>query len=353
VLVATGEASGDRLAADLLLALARLEPDLDVHAVSGPALRAQGVTELAPAEQATAFGLVEVVRHLPRLRALQRRLVRHIDTWRPDVVLTVDSPSLLLPVARHAKRRGIRAVHAVCPQVWASRPGRVRAFKDIADAWLCLLPFEPALLQEHGANGVFIGHPRVQAPRPRPASGPPRIVLAPGSRTSEVRQHWPVLCATAARVRQVRPDATFVVPVAPTVRAADLPGLDATFVAGIDDLHAHAALACSGTLTLELATAGIPQVVLYRVHPLTWAVGRHLLTTPWISLPNVLAGEGVVPEHVQRLDPDRLADDVLGLIGAEGDGQIARLAGALAPLRDAGGLARGARAMVEGPTGPR
>lgn len=347
VVVATGEASGDRLAADLVEAMRERVLDLEVFALAGPALRAAGVHELGRAEDATAVGLAEVAGAVPRLVGLLRHLQRQVLRLEPDLVLTVDSPGLLLRLGRFAKRRGIPVAHAVCPQIWASRPGRAKTLHRAADRVLCLLPHEPALLAPHGVEGVFIGHPRALPTRPRPRHSPPRFALAPGSRPSEIRHHWPVLREVGRRLRERWPDAGLVVPLAPTVHAGALSGLSCTFVEGVAAVDVDVAIAASGTLTLELATLGVPQVVIYRVNPATWLAAKRIVTTPWIALPNILAGEGVVPEVLQDLDIERIVEHAVAQVGDAGDAQVARLAPVVAPLRQEGGVRRGAAAVLD------
>jgi lipid-A-disaccharide synthase len=346
LLIAAGEASGDRLAADLLVEVRRLRPDVEVHALAGPALRAANVQLLGRAEHATAVGLAEVVGSVPRLAALLRRLQRDVRRLRPDLVLTVDSPGLLLRLGRAARQLDVPVVHAVCPQIWASRPHRVATLHRSADLVLCLLPHEPALLGPHGVRSLFIGHPRVRARVPRPRHTPPRFALAPGSRPGEIRHHWPVLREVGRRLLARWPGAQLVVPRAPTVPASALTGLACQLVDGLDELDVDVAIAASGTLTLELASLGVPQVVIYRVNPATWLAAQRLVTTPWIALPNILAAQGVVPEVLQDLDVDRIVAHATALLGPTGDAQIERLAPVLQSLRMPEGLALAAAAIV-------
>ncbi len=328
LLVCAAEASGDRLAADLVGVLG----DVDVAAVAGPALRARGVDVVARAEDATAFGLAEVIGSLPRIRRVLGRVEAVLDT-RPNLVVGVDAPGLNAQIGAMARARGIPFVQWVAPQVWAWRRGRAARIGAWADEVLCLLPWEPLWLRPHGVRARFVGHPRAVVRRdPYPAGG--SILLAPGSRPDEIRRLWPVLCATAAAIRARDPAARFVIPRASTVDRDSLRDAPGPVVDGLDaamDL-ADLAVCASGTATLELAARGIPQVVLYRLHPLTHAAARVLVRDlPGFSLPNLLA-PGSVPEHLQRLDPNRIADDVLALRGDAGRLQRDRLAGPLAAL---------------------
>ena len=316
--VCAGEASGDRLGAELVRYLSSAG-DLQAAGLAGPLMRQSGVRAVARSEDATAFGLVEVVAQLPRLARLARRLNREIRAFKPDVVLTIDSPGLLMRVGRQAKSDGFRVVHWVCPQVWAWRPGRVDTMASSMHTLMCLLPFEPAIFDGTSVEALFVGHPRAATPIVVPPNKL-TFLLAPGSRPTEIARHWPICRRVAQRLRVRFPDCRFVVPVAPGVHASDLGGLDAELCRGF--APAHAALVASGTATLELAVAGVPMVAIYQLHPTTWAIGRRLVTgIAHVSLPNILAGRDVVPEILQDLDPLRIADLMAGLIGPAGEQQ--------------------------------
>jgi lipid-A-disaccharide synthase len=348
VFACAGEASGDRLAVDLLAELERRHPRLAARGLAGPRMRAYGVEAVARAEDVTAVGLVEALAALPRVWGVRRALLAELDRWKPDLVVTIDSPGLLLPFARAARKRGFKVAHWVSPQVWAWRPGRVRSVARSVDALMCLFPFEPALYAGTGLDVTFTGHPAVdrQRQRPRTAGNGPSFALLPGSRPSEISALWPTFLEVAKRLRERFPECGFVVPVAPTVDRADLIGLDATFVDEVSAVDADAALVCSGTATLEIAAARIPQVVVYRVHPLTWALGRLLVRgVRHLALPNVLAGREVVPERLQELDPAVLADDLAALLGEKGRQQREDLAPILASLEP--GAARRAADVVD------
>ena len=325
--VAAGEASGDALLAAVVGELTRRIPELGVRGLAGPRMRAVGVDAVARAEDATVIGLVEAIGAVPRLARLLDRLESDLDP--DDVLLTADSPSLLLRLARRARGRGIPAVHVVSPQVWAWRPGRIDRVAASVDAMLCLFPFEPALYAGR-VRAIFVGHPAAAIrPVPRVFPGGPVFALCPGSRQSEVRTLWPTFREVARRLRERFPEAGFVVPVAPTVSRPG--GLDATYVESVAEVaSADAALVASGTATLELAAMDVPMVVAYRVNPVTAAIARRVLTVDRVALPNLLARRTVVPEHLQDLDPDAIAADLAALVGVRGQvprAVVASLAG--------------------------
>jgi lipid-A-disaccharide synthase len=344
LLVCAGEASGDRLAAQVVAALRERRP-LEVRGLAGPALRAAGVEAVARAESITAVGAVEALCAVRRVPRVWTRLARAMDQWRPDLVLTVDSPGLLLRVGRRARRRGIPVVHLVSPQLWAWRPGRARRVASAADAVLCLLPLEPPLYAGTRIRAVFVGHPAAYAPKTTrpPRSGTPVFGLAPGSRPSEIKALWPVFLEVAASLHRRFPECSFSVLVAPTIDRRALGGLEADFHDDVGTAAAttHVFLAASGTVTVELAARHTPMVVAYRVHPMTWAIGRVLVRgVRHLALPNVLAGRAVVPEHLQRLDPEAIAADMARLTGSLGDVQCRSLAPVVARLRGEGAMGR-------------
>jgi lipid-A-disaccharide synthase len=293
-------------------------------------MRRVGVEPIGRAEDATALGLVEVAGKIPRLLRLRSDLNKAIRAFAPDVVVTIDSPGLLLRVGKRAMADGYPVVHWGCPQVWAWRRGRIGQLASSMSALLCLLPFEPALFEGTSLPAYFVGHPAaVGVPEPRPERL--TFLLAPGSRPEEIRRLWPVCRRVAQRLRVRHPDCRLVVPVAPGMDPCALGGLDAERVTGWPS--AHAALVASGTATLELAARGIPMVAIYQLHPITWFLARQLVTgVAHVSLPNILAGREVVPEVLQRLDPDALADQMHALLGPRGRRQCAELAAVVSTL---------------------
>ncbi len=335
VWVAAGEASGDQLGAALVQVLRTRHPAVRFRGLAGPRMRAEGVEPVAHAEEATAFGLVEVVGAIPRLSRLLDTLTADVRASDPEVVVTIDSPDLLLRLGERLRARGVPVVHWVCPQVWAWRGWRVRRLGRQASTVLCLLPFEAGRLLPH-VRAVYVGHPAARPPASLPAvpeaGGRPRVALLPGSRPSELDRHWPVLREVARHLRRRWPSASFVVPRAPGVsprppterdrgrRERRLTGLDAVFV---DDVwacrDADVAVAASGTVTLQLAAMDVPMVVIYRVHPLTFAIARRLAAhLRFVALPNLLAGQAVVPEFVQELPPLAIAEAAASLVGRRG-----------------------------------
>lgn len=333
----------------------RARGPLHARGVAGPAMRAEGVEAIFPAERLGVMGVGELLGHLLELRAARAALVTALRE-QPDALVCVDAPDFHLPVATLARRRRVATVGYVAPQVWAWRPGRIPTIEAAFDRILCLFDWEPALFPN--TDALWVGHPAVDRVRPRDPAQIDRSVygLLPGSRRQELRRHVPLFLAAAGELRrragqQNRPAPRFrlVLPGdVPTAALGTLP----PWVERLDHVSglttAAAALTKSGTVTLELALLGVPMVVAHRVSPLTWLIGRALIHgVQHISLPNILADrEGLpapVPEHIQPRDPAGLAAALLALperqevpLGAlGGPGQAARAAEAVAALWEA------------------
>lgn len=318
VTVSVVEPSGDRLAAELITAL-RARTPVSVRGIAGPALRGVGVEPVAAMEEVAVMGLAEVLRKLGRIRSVREALLAELDLG-GDVFIGVDAPDFQGPLAARARERGMRAVGYVSPQVWAWRRSRIPRIAETWDQLLCLFAFEPELYAEEAARtGLDVrwtGHPVVDRVPFRAQVDPGRYALLPGSREQELARHLPVFLEVAERVRASTGDARFalVVPEAVGGSLGPLP----PWIERAGSVHeladCRAALTKSGTVTLELACMGVPMVVAHRVHPLTWLVGRLLVRqVSHLAMPNVLAGAEVVPEHLQHLDAEALAQALLGL----------------------------------------
>ena len=356
VYLLAGEHSGDVLGARLMAALRAARPDIDFAGIGGPRMASEGLESLFPMQELAVMGLLEVLPRLARLRRLMAAAETDILARRPQVLVTIDSPGFALRLLRRLRNSGIARVHYVAPQVWAWRESRVRDFPGLWDRLLCLLPFEVAFFAGHGLPACFVGHPVLEsgadtgdAGRFRAAQGlaPDArvLVLMPGSRRGEAGRLLPVYGATVARLAQRFPSLFPVVPtaaaVAGTVAAATaswpVQPLIVTDIAAKHDAYAAAAAALtkSGTSTLELALAGVPMAVTYRVNPLTGAIARRLIRVPHVAMVNLLAGRKVVPELLQEeCQPDRLADTVATLMedGAAAAAQRAAFRNVLASL---------------------
>jgi lipid-A-disaccharide synthase len=315
-----GEASGDLLAGLLLQGMRSRWPDLSAAGIGGPRMAEQGFEAWWPAGKLSVSGYVEVLRHLREILGIRAALRDRLLRDPPDVFIGVDAPDFNLGLEADLRAGGIKTVHFVCPSIWAWRMKRVEKLQRACDHVLCIFPFEPALLAQHGVAATYVGHPLAgvipMAPdqaAARRALGLPVegevVALLPGSRASEVEALAGRFLAAAALLERSRPDAHFVLPAVPALQqriaaiAARGPApRRLTIVAG----QSHAVLAAcdvtlvaSGTATLEAALFKRPMVISYHTHWLTYALMKPRHLQPWIGLPNILCGEFVVPELLQ------------------------------------------------------
>jgi lipid-A-disaccharide synthase len=337
-----GEPSGDLLGAGLAREIRRYYPDVEFCGVAGPAMRAEGVPSWVPMERLSVMGLVEVVRHLPELLQMRRQVTQKFQALRPDVVIGVDSPDFTLAIERRLRSAGIRTVHYVSPTIWAWRAGRIHGIGRAANLVLCLFPFEPELYAAHDIPATFVGHPmadaiplepdqaasRVALGIPAPAGARAVIALLPGSRMGEVERLGGEFAAAAALLAARHPGVHFVAPMASApIRerfaaqlASRAPGLPVQLFDGRSREVMTAAdfvLLASGTATLEAALLKRPMVVAYRVSTFSVRILQvfKLMKTLHFALPNVLAGEALVPELIQdAATPERIAAEASALL---------------------------------------
>jgi lipid-A-disaccharide synthase len=352
-----GEASGDILGARLMAALAARDPGLRFAGVGGPRMQDEGLVSLFPMEELSLMGLAEVLPSLARLIRRMGETEADIAAKRPAALVTIDAPSFTLRLAGRVRPKGVRVIHYVAPQVWAWRPWRVKRIARVVDRLLCLLPFEPAFFGGAGIDARFVGHPILEgavagdaaAFRARHGLGEDRRILAvmPGSRGGELARHLPVFGEAIARLRAQVPALAPVALSLPRhqqrIAAAwpDVPVI--TTDADKRDALAAAAVALvkSGTSSLEVALAGVPQVVAYRVNPLTAAIVRRIVRVRHASLVNILAATPAIPELLQEnCTGERLAEALLPLLegGAEAAAQHRAYTEAREALSPPGGL---------------
>jgi lipid-A-disaccharide synthase len=382
ILVSAGDASGDIHAAAFVHALRERLPGARFLGLGGVELEKEGVELVVHQREIAVAGLLEVAGALPKIAGAWRALGRALREAHPDLVVLVDTPDFNLPMARRARRAGVPVLYYIGPQVWAWRRGRVRKLARRVDRLAVIFPFEADFYRPTGLRVDFVGHPLVErmalamerheraADRRVLGLDPdgPVLALLPGSRRNEIENVLPLFLATARVVHARDPRVTFVLPVAPTlrrewldekVRAAGLPSLlRLEVVEGktYESLSAcDAALAMPGTVNLEVALMGRPQVAAVRVNWLTWQIARRLVRVPWVTLPNLIARAPVVPEFLQdEARPEALAEALLELLS--GPARAAQLE-ALALVRERlgpGGAAERtaeiARDMIRGST---
>lgn len=328
-----GEESGDVLGARLMAALKAARPGLAFAGIGGPRMEAEGLVPLFAQKELAVMGLLEVLPRIIQLRARMKQTIADILARRPAVLVTIDSPGFTLRVLRGVAGHGIPRAHYVAPQVWAWRESRVKHFPGLWEALLCLLPFEPSFFAKHGLAATFVGHPVLEAGLDQGNAARFRaahdlkpdqrvVIVMPGSRRSEVGRLLPIFGETLQRLAAKLPGLVPVVPVAHSVAEA-VRAATATWpvkpilVAETTDKHdafaaADAALVKSGTSTLELALAGVPMVVAYRVNPLSAAIAKRLVKVKYAGLVNLLAGREVAPELIQSRCTPPLLEAALG-----------------------------------------
>jgi lipid-A-disaccharide synthase len=328
-----GEASGDLLAGLLLSGVRQRWPALQAVGIGGPRMAAQGFDAWWPHERLSVFGYVDALGRLPELLRIRRQLAERLLKDPPAAFIGVDAPDFNFGLEKRLRAAGMKTLHFVCPSIWAWRGERVHKLAQAADHVLCLFPFEPALLQQHGIGATFVGHPladHIPLEVPRDASRAALglaaddqvIALLPGSRRSEIKYIAPPMLAAAALMHRQRPALRLVMPVAPGLRGLVEP-LVASHAPGVPiellDGRSHEALAAcdatmvaSGTATLEAALFKRPMVITYRMAWLNWQRMRRMSYQPWFGLPNILSREFVVPELIQdQATPQALARETL------------------------------------------
>lgn len=321
ILIVAGERSGDVYGAELARALRARLGAVEIFGCGGDAMRQAGVETTLDAHAISMAGIVEVVAGLPRVYRAFHSLLEAVDRRRPQLAVLIDFPDFNLRLARKLKQRGIPVIYFVSPQVWAWRKGRLKEMKATVSKMLCIFDFEEALYREAGIPVEYVGHPLVDLVRPQmtrqeffaKASLDPAIstvALLPGSRQKEVGHNLPPLLDAAARLTVDR-SIQFVLPVAPSLDPEWIAAMIQKSPVGRATIrtladaahdalrHADVAVVASGTATLEAALQERPMVVVYRVSPLSWLVGKLLVDVPHYSMVNLLAGKRLVTELMQ------------------------------------------------------
>jgi lipid-A-disaccharide synthase len=324
VMVVAGEVSGDIHAGNMLAELRRQRPDINAFGVGGERLAAAGLELVASTDELAHMGLIEVLRELPRIRQIMRRLIEEAERRRPSVAVLVDSPDFNLRLAARLQTLAIPVVLYVSPQLWAWRRSRVRVVRRVAREVLCILPFEVPFYEAHGVRARFVGHPLVDEidrvnlldRTSLPERG--KLAMLPGSRGMEVRQLLPVMLKTL----QVMPPSLVT-----TAVLVEAPGMEAEIDAVLGDSaidsrirrvrgearrqelsNCELAWTASGTATLECALLDVPMVVGYRLQPVSYALAKLLVRVPHVALVNLIVGRSLVPELLQKdWCADRLA----------------------------------------------
>jgi lipid-A-disaccharide synthase len=328
IMIIAGEVSGDQHAGALVAALREHDPALRVFGIGGPHMRAAGVETLVDIGEMAIMGLAEVMRRYGFFRRVFRRMLAEARRRGPEAVILVDYPGFNLRFAARAHAMGIKVIYYICPQVWAWRQSRIPKMARSIDRLISIFPFEARCFEGSGLHVDFAGHPLVDEaarvwgePEPHlPWGGAPRVALLPGSRLQEIERLLPDVWAGACAIERRFPGASFIL-AAPSEHVADV--LRAAIAA--QPAHpsrwelvtgntrhvlrqATAAIVASGTATLEASLMLCPMVIVYRVAPLTYAIGRRLVTVKCIGMVNIVAGEAICPELIQgAVTPEAIA----------------------------------------------
>jgi lipid-A-disaccharide synthase len=348
-LLSAGEASGDTYGAQLIDALREVAPSSTFFGMGGEKMRVSGAELLVHANEVAVVGLVEVLTHLPGIRRRFKHLVAEAARRKPDAAILIDFPDFNLRLARELHRLGIPVFYFVSPQIWAWRTGRVKQIKKYVRKMIVIFPFEQEFYARHGVEVSYVGHPLAYVPPPQISReefaarhgldpGKQWIALLPGSRRKEVRLNLPAMVEAVQLLQKQNESFEFVLPVASTLnqdwlrgQLEQIPGLkpesivdsnrrpegllhpvegnskeQAALPIHLTDnaratlMHSRAAVVASGTATVEAALSGTPFVVVYRLAPLTWLLGRRLVKLDTFAMPNLIAGKKVVPELIQK-----------------------------------------------------
>ena len=335
--IVAGEHSGDQLAADLITALRKFQPDIEIEGIAGPQMLKAGCKAIIPMEQIAYMGLAEIIKHIPAILKVRKQILQHFLANPPDIFIGVDAPDFNLTLEEKLKGHGIKTVHYVSPSVWAWRQGRLKKIARAVDLMLTLLPFEAQFYLKKNIPVEFVGHyladqialendtyfARQTLNLPQAAK---IMALLPGSRSNEIHYLSEVFLQAAKKCQAHERSLIFIVPMVNEARKKQFidrwqqvaPELPITIFVGQSPKVMQAAdiiLLASGTATLEAMLFKKPMVVAYRMAPLSYAIAKRLVKTKFIALPNLLAGKQIVPELIQQeANAENLASALLDFL---------------------------------------
>ncbi|HEX7287680.1 MAG TPA: lipid-A-disaccharide synthase [Candidatus Angelobacter sp.] len=334
ILLSAGEASGDNYGAQVIDALRRLAPESNFFGMGGDKMQTAGCELKVQAKDVAVVGLVEVLTHLLAIQRRFKELVAEAERRKPDAAVLIDFPDFNLRLARELHRLGIPVFYFVSPQLWAWRTGRVEQIKKHVRKMIVIFPFEQEFYARHGVEAVYVGHPLAYAARPQGSRAefaaahqldPAKqwIALLPGSRKKEVGLNLPVMLRAAELLKEHGGEYEFALPLASTLDegwmqrqlAGSAVAVKLTGDARATMTHARASVVASGTATVEAALAGTPFIVVYRLAPLTWLLGRRLVKLDTFAMANLIAGKRIVPELIQKdFTPEAVVRELSGIL---------------------------------------
>jgi lipid-A-disaccharide synthase len=330
-MIVAGEASGDLHGANLVRAMDKLAPGLSFIGIGGPHMREAGVDTLVDASEMAVVGLIEVIAHFDVISRAYLTLKKIISVNPPDLLILIDYPDFNLRIAALAKKAGVPVLYYISPQVWAWRVGRVKKIGRVVDRMAVVFPFEVPFYEKEGVPVTFVGHPLVDIVSPSMTRAEAldqfglddrrrTVGLFPGSRHGEIKRLLPTILAAAKLLNERFDDLQFILPLASSLTPGDInpylesSGLPVTVIVdkGYDVMQVcDAIITVSGTVTLEIALMSVPMVIIYRVSPLTYAIGIRLIKVEHFGICNIVAGERVVRELLQHeAEPVHIADEI-------------------------------------------
>lgn len=339
IMIVAGEASGDLHGASLVQEMLKTDPALNFYGIGGSKLEKMGVKLFANTSTMAVMGLTEVVSKLGSILKIMGMMKKSLDEYRPDLVILIDYPDFNLRLAKAAKKKGIKVFYYISPQVWAWRKNRINQIKKFVDKMAVILPFEVDTYATKGFTVNYVGHPLLDLVKPRYSKQDSRkkisidenkttIALLPGSRLSEVTKLLPEMLRAAEILAQKIPDVQFVLPLADTLEEKNISDISKSspvkikVIAGLTyDVISSADLAivASGTATLETALLGVPMIIVYKVSPLSYLVGRLIINVKNIGLVNIIANKTIVPELIQKdANGEPIATAALAILTNEG-----------------------------------
>ena len=332
IAIVAGEPSGDLLAASLMTSLLHRYPNASFVGIGGPCMKALGFQSFFPMEMLSVNGLVEVLKHLPSILKMRRKLTKQLIDEKPDIFIGIDSPDFNLGLEYQLRKRGIRTIHYISPTIWAWRSGRIHKIAKAVDHMLVLFPFEAPLYEKQGIGVTYVGHPLADDTPMQPdtekyrqqlncTDHSPIFALLPGSRNSELHFHADLLVQTAERLFKSYPNSTFIVPCATEhiqtlfeaaisrQQASNLPFIVLNKQSSGAIQAADVVILSSGTATLETALWKKPMVITYKASWLSVKIARKMIKLTHVGLPNILLNKEVVPEYLQEdATPENLAN---------------------------------------------
>ena len=370
VMIVAGEASADLHGSNLVRAIKRLDPTIDFYGIGGKQMEEAGARILIPASDMAVVGLTEVFSKLPRIARARRTLKNLIKNNPPDLLIPIDYPGFNIHLAGQAKRYNVPVLYYISPQVWAWRTGRVKKIAKRVDRMAVILPFEEHFYRERGVDVDYVGHPLLDSiPQDLDKdeitrkmdleNAYPVLGLLPGSRNEEIKNHLPVMIKAVEILSSQYPRLRGLLPIAPTISTEQVQSFlkesSAEISLSQDSIYrtltaCDLALVASGTATVETAILGVPMILVYRASAITFWVGKRVIKVPFLGLVNLVAGEQVIPELIQKdLTPERLAREALGILegGQKRENMIGKLGMVKERLGRGGASERTAKIAIE------